>query len=123
MLILMYLLLVLVVLNRVVALCSQDEVGGDELRALVEQLVERVLRVGRGLTKQNGSGGVLDVVSAASDGLSVRLHGQLLQVSREPVEVLVETGRCQQVRLDPSAHDLRRNKVRLGTKEVRVPHT
>jgi hypothetical protein len=89
-----YILLVLVVLDGVVALCSQDEVGGNELGALVEQLVERVLRVGCGLTEEDGSGGVLDVVSTASDGLSVRLHGQLLQVSREPVKVLVETDPC-----------------------------
>jgi hypothetical protein len=81
---------VLVVLNRVVALGSQDEVCGDELGTLVEQLVKRVLGVGGRLAKENGSGGVLDVVSAACDGLSVRLHGQLLEVSREPVEVLVE---------------------------------
>jgi hypothetical protein len=85
-----YVLLVLIVLDRVVALSGQDEVGGDELGALVEQLVEGVLSVGRWLTEEDGSGGVLDVISTASDGLSIRLHGQLLEVSREPVEVLIE---------------------------------
>ena len=87
-------LLVLVVLDGVVALSSQDEVGGDELGALVEQLVERVLGVGRGLTEQDGSSGVLDVITAAGDSLAIGLHRQLLEVGREPVEVLVEAAEC-----------------------------
>ena len=64
-------LLVLVVLNGVVALGSQDEVGGDELGALVEQLVERVLGICGRLAKENGASRVLDVVAAAGDSLSV----------------------------------------------------
>ena len=64
-------LLVLVVVNGVVALGSQDEVGWDKLRALVKELVERVLCVGGGFTKQNGAGGILDVVTAAGDGFSI----------------------------------------------------
>jgi hypothetical protein len=85
---------VLVVLNRVVALRGQDEVGRDELRTLVEQLVEGVLGVGGRLAEENGASGVLDVVSAAGNGLTVGLHGQLLEVGGEPVEVLVEANRC-----------------------------
>lgn len=80
----------LVVLNRVVALRSQNEVSGDELGALVKELVERVLGVGCWLSKENWSGGVLDVITAAGDCLAVRLHGQLLEVGREPVKILVE---------------------------------
>jgi hypothetical protein len=82
--------LVLVVLNRIVALGSQDEVGGNELGALVEELIEGVLGVGGWLTEQDGAGCVLDVVAAAGDGLAVRLHRQLLEVGREPMHVLVE---------------------------------
>ena len=98
-------LLVLVVLDGVVRLGGEDEVGGDELGALVEELVERVLCVGGGLTKEDGTGGVLDVVAATGDGLAVGLHGKLLEVSRETVQVLVEG----------------RDKVGLGAEEVRVP--
>ena len=87
-------LLVLVALDRVVALGGEDEVGWDELGALVEKLVEGVLSVGGWLTEQNGTGCVLDIVAAAGDGLSVRLHGQLLEVGGEPVHVLVEAGQC-----------------------------
>lgn len=116
-------LLVLVVVNWVVALGSQDEVGGNELCALVEKLVEGVLCVGGRLTKQNGASRVLDVVAAASNGLSVGLHGQLLEVGGEPVHVLIEAGPSQsKFRLIRNAN-LRRDKVRLGTKKVRVPDT
>ena len=74
----LYVLLVLVVLYGVVALRSEDEVRGNELSALVKQLIEGVLSVGCWLAEQDGTGGVLDIVAAASDCLSVRLHGQLL---------------------------------------------
>jgi hypothetical protein len=82
---------VLVVINGVVALGSHYEVSGNELGTLVEKLVERVLGIGGRLAEKNGSGSVLDVVTTAGDGLSVRLHGQLLEVSWEPVKILVET--------------------------------
>lgn len=48
-------LLVQVVVDGVVRLGSQDEVGGDELGALVDKLEEGVLSVGAGLAKQNGA--------------------------------------------------------------------
>jgi len=64
-----------------------------------------VLGVGGGLTEQDGTGGVLDVLAGAGDGLAVALHGQLLQVGREAVQVLVEGS----------------NQVSLGTEEVAVP--
>lgn len=48
-------LLVDTIANGVVALGSQDEVGGDQLGALVDELEERVLGVGAGLAKENGS--------------------------------------------------------------------
>jgi len=65
------LLLVLVVLDWVVALGSKDEVSGDEFRALVQQLVERMLGVRCGLAEQDRPSGVLDVVPRPCDGLSV----------------------------------------------------
>ena len=98
-------LLVLVVLDGVVRLGGQDEVGRNELGALVQELVERVLGVGGGLAEKDGTSGVLYVVAATSDGLSVGLHGKLLEVCGETVQVLVEG----------------RNKVGLGAEEVRVP--
>lgn len=84
--------LVLVAVDRVVRLDSEDEVGGDELGALVEKLEEGVLGVGTRLTEEDGAGGVLDVVAAAGDSLAVGLHGQLLEVGGETVHVLVVAG-------------------------------
>jgi len=85
--------LVLVVVNGVVGLGGQDEVGGNELGALVEELEEGVLGVGAGLAEQDGAGGVLDIVSAAGDSLAVGFHGKLLKVGGEAVHVLVVAGK------------------------------
>lgn len=112
----------LVVVNWVVALSSHEEIGGDELSSLVKQLVEGVLGVGGRFTEQDRASGVLDIISAASDCLSIRLHGQLLEVGREPVKVLVKTDRTLAMHLNSLALHLRRDKVRLSTEEVRVPH-
>jgi len=79
-----------IVLNGVVALSSEDEVRRDQLRALVEKLIEGVLCVGCRLTEDDGASGVLDVITATGDGLTVGLHEQLLKICRETVEVLVE---------------------------------
>lgn len=99
--------LVLATLDRVVGLGSHDEIRRDKLGALVEQLEEAVLGIGGRLAKQDGTGGVLDVFTRAGNSLAVALHGQLLQVGGESVQVLIE----------------RRNQVSLGTEEVAVPHT
>ena len=99
--------LVLATLDRVVRLGRHEEVRGDELGALVQQLEEAVLRVGGRLAEQDRARGVLDVVARAGDGLAVAFHGELLQVGREAVQVLVKGS----------------DEVRLGAEEVAVPHT
>jgi len=78
--------------DGVVGLGGHDEVGGDKLGALVDELEEGVLGVGGGLAEENGTGGVFDVVAGAGDSFAVGLHGELLEVGREAVHVLVETG-------------------------------
>ena len=85
------LLLVLVVLDWVLALGSEDKVGWNQLGTLVKKLEERVLSVGGWLTKENWASGVFDIVAASGDGLAIGLHGKLLKVSWESVEVLVES--------------------------------
>lgn len=44
-----------VVADRVVGLGSEDEVGGDQLGALVDELEEGVLSIGAGLAEENGA--------------------------------------------------------------------
>lgn len=83
--------LMLVALNGVVALSSQYEVSGNELGTLVQELVKRVLGVRCRFAEENRTGRVLDIVARARDGLAVRFHGQLLEVSWETVQVLVKS--------------------------------
>lgn len=83
-------LLVHVVGDRVVRLGSQDEVGWDQLGALVDQLEEGVLGIGTRLAEQDRAGCVFGGRAIGGNALAVRLHGQLLEVGREPVEVLVK---------------------------------
>jgi hypothetical protein len=92
--------LVLVVVDGVVGLGGENEVGGDELGALVKELEEGVLGVGAGLAKQDGASSVLDIVSAAGDSLAVGFHGELLKVGGEAVHVLVVTGTALLVIVD-----------------------
>ena len=83
----------LVALDRVVTLGGQDEICGDQLRPLMQQLIERVLSVGGGLAKQDGPGRIVDILAGTRDGFTVRLHGQLLKVGGEAMQVLVESGK------------------------------
>jgi len=84
-------LLVLVVVNWVVGFSGENEVGGNEFGALVQELVEGVLGVGGGFTKENGSGGVFYGFVVAGHAFAVGFHGELLEVGREAVEVLIES--------------------------------
>jgi hypothetical protein len=68
-------LLVLVVIDWVVALGSNDEVGWDQLGALVQQLIEGVLGISSGLAEEDWAGGVFNHVTIAGDSLAVGLHG------------------------------------------------
>lgn len=83
--------LVLVVFDGVVRFGGEDEVCGDELGALVEELVEGVLGVGGGLAEEDGPSGVFYHCAVAGDGFAVGFHRELLKVGWEAVEVLVES--------------------------------
>lgn len=49
-----------------------------------------MLSIGGRLTEENWSSGILDILSAACDSLSIRFHRQLLKIRREAVKILVE---------------------------------
>ena len=77
-----------------------------EPRALVQQLVERVLAVGAGLAPDDRRRSCTSTgVAVAIDALAVALHVELLQIGRQPLQVLV----------------VRQHRVRLGAEEVGVP--
>ena len=95
----------LAVLGRVDRVSEGQEVRGDQAGALVDQLVESVLAVGAGLAPEDFTGCVVDEGAVCANGLAVGLHGQLLQVCGEAVQVLV----------------VGQNRVGLSTEEVHVP--
>lgn len=83
------------------------EVTGDQLGALVDQLIEGVLAVGTRLTPDDGAGLVVNRLAVAIHVLAVGLHVALLEVGREAVHVLI----------------VRQDGFGLGTVEVVVPQT
>ena len=91
--------------RRVGGIGEGNEVGRNHHSALVQQLVEGMLAVGAGLAPEDltGIGGHSTAVPA--DVLAVGLHGELLQVGREAVQILA----------------VRKHGVALGTEEVDVP--
>ncbi len=95
----------MVITDGVVADGWCQEVTGDHLGALVDQLVEGVLAVGARLTPDDGTGLVVDLVAVAVHVFAVGLHVALLEVGGETVHVLV----------------VRQNGFGLGTMEVVVP--
>ena len=68
---------------------ERDEVARDQARALVDQLVERVLAVGAGFAPVDRAGLVVDVLTGERDVLAVALHRELLEVRRKALEVLL----------------------------------
>ena len=77
----------------------------DQPRALVDQLVERVLAVGARLAPEDLPGERGDRGAVAAHRLAVALHRQLLQVGGQPVQVLA----------------VGQHGVRLRAEEVDVP--
>ena len=96
---------VVVAAQRVERLAERDEVARDEPCALMDELVERVLAVGAGLAPVDRAGVRADVGAVERDRLAVRLHGELLQVRREALEVLL----------------VRQHRRSLSAEEVVVP--
>ena len=91
--------------QRVEGLGERDEVAGNQPRALMDQLVERVLAVGARLAPVDRAGLVVDLRAVERDVFAVALHRQLLQIGRETLQVLL---------VGQHGH-------RLGAEEVVVP--
>ena len=76
------------VLGGVSGVGHGDEVRGDELGALVNELVEGVLAVGARLAPEDLAGLGGHGAAVPAHGLAVGLHGELLEVGGEAVQVL-----------------------------------
>src|SRR5215468_7730688 len=70
-------------------LTKSDEITWDQPRSLVDQLVKRMLTVGSRLAPIDGTGIVVDFFTTESHMLAVAFHGQLLQISRKALEILL----------------------------------
>src|SRR6516162_1093438 len=66
-----------------------NEITGNQPRALVNQLVKRMLAVGARLTPVDGTGVAGHGRAVERDGLAVALHRQLLEIGREALEVIL----------------------------------
>src|SRR4051812_32733485 len=75
--------------QRVQWLAERNEVTRNEFRALVDELIERVLTVGSGLAPVNRTGLIASLLSVQCDVFAVALHRQLLQVGGESLQVLL----------------------------------
>jgi hypothetical protein len=73
--------------KRAQRLAEADHVAGNKLRALVEQLIERVLAVGARLAPDDRAGLVVHDMPVEIDVLAVALHLQLLEIGGEPREM------------------------------------
>src|SRR5580704_10245971 len=91
--------------QRVQRLTEADKVAGDQPGSLMDQLIKRVLAVGSGLSPIDRSGVTGDGFTIERHMLSVALHGQLLEIGRKPLQILL----------------VRKHADRLRAEEIVVP--
>src|SRR5207247_10221162 len=89
----------------VVRLHRREKVARDQLRSLVDQLIEGVLTVGAGLAPDDGTSRKVHGQAVAPDALAVALHVALLKVGRKTMQILV----------------VRKDGVRLRAEKVVIP--
>ena len=75
--------------ERIQALAETDEVARHERRALMQQLIERMLPVGARLAPDDRRRGIVHARTGLRHVLAVALHRQLLQVGRKALQILV----------------------------------
>src|ERR1035441_2936604 len=73
----------------ILRLDGREEIGGNPLGALVDELVKGVLAVRARLAPDDRPGDGLDRLAVAGDALAVAFHVALLEVGGEAVHVLV----------------------------------
>src|SRR5262249_13158104 len=96
---------VMVTAERIQCLIKRYEVARNQSRSLMDQLVKRMLTVRSRFTPVNRAGIAGDFASIKCDVFAVALHRQLLEISRESLQVLL----------------VRKDRYCRGTKEVVVP--
>src|SRR5262245_5494469 len=80
---------VMVATERIECLVERYEVARNESRSLVDQLIKGMLAVGPRLTPVNGAGVTRHLRTIECNMFAVALHCQLLEISRESLQVLL----------------------------------
>src|SRR5471032_89540 len=87
-------------------LAETDKVTGDQLSTLMDKLIERMLAIGAGLSPIDRARWIVDTSALPRHLFAIALHGQLLQIGRKTLQVLL----------------VRQHRSGLGGKEIVVPH-
>src|SRR5579863_1658117 len=75
--------------QRIKRFVEPNEVARDQPRSLVDQLIERVLPIRARLAPINRPGVIANFFAPERDMLAIALHGELLKIRREALEVLL----------------------------------
>src|SRR4030088_244320 len=70
-------------------MAERNNIRGNQLRSLMDHLIERVLTIGSGLAPVDRSRLVINFDSLKRDVLAIALHSQLLEIGREALEVVL----------------------------------
>src|SRR5512141_327368 len=79
----------MVIADWIMADGRSDEIAGDQPGSLVDQLIECMLTVSAGFTPDDGAGLVVHPVSIPVHIFTIAFHIALLEIGREPVQVLI----------------------------------
>src|SRR4030042_4553253 len=97
----------MVISNRVMAYCRCQEITWDQFCPLVYKLIKSMLSVCSGLTPDNRSCLITYFMTVPVNIFPVAFHVPLLEVSREPVHVLI----------------IRQDSLGFSTKKIVMPDT
>ena len=84
-----------------------DEVTRNHPRALMDELIERVLAVGPRFAPDDRSRGVVDNVALAVDTFAVAFHVPLLEIGSKAMHILIVWQNC----------------LTFSTEKISVPNT
>lgn len=73
----------------VLSLARRQEIAGNDLSSLMDQLIKSVLAVGSRFSPNDGTGLVIHLEALVINVLAVGLHVSLLEVGGEAVHVLI----------------------------------
>ena len=93
--------------DRITRLRISDKIRRNQLRSLMNKLIESVLPVSSWLSPDNRPRFIIHKFSISIHGLTIALHITLLKVSRKTVKIL----------------RIRQNSVRTCIKKVPIPNT